>query len=92
MSKFWCVVIIGIIVFGLFFYYKPEKTKDITSSSIDKIGSIIKDYIDSREINLGYPQLPCSSDNDCNTYIEKCQNLCKCVEGNCFKNVPANST
>lgn len=87
------LIIIGILVIiGLLYYYKPEQTKDVTSKSIDKIGSMIKNYYDSREINLGQPSMPCVDNKNCNDYIGDCYGNCTCINGECYKNVPNNST
>jgi len=67
------------------FYYKPIKTKEVFKDSSDYVGSIVKDYMDSREQNLGKLSTPCETDEDCNSNIIECENLCTCSEGNCNK-------
>lgn len=60
---------------------------DIKDSIVDGISN----WLDNRKINLGKPSMPCQNNGDCNN-IEKCENNCTCIGGNCFKNVQTNST
>lgn|SRR3990167_72052 len=92
LGKFIAVILIGIVILGLFFYFKPKEAKGLFKDVKDSIIDIASNYSDSREINLGKPNLPCVNDDDCNSNIEKCESKCKCIGGNCIKNVQINTT
>ena len=86
MGKGWVFIILLIVIVGAFFYYKPVKTKEVIGDSSDYVGSIVKDYMDSREVNLGKLSTPCETNEDCNSNILDCENLCVCSLGDCIKN------
>ena len=92
MGKGWLIIIVILLIIGLFYYFKPEETKGVFKEIKDSVTDVVSNYSGNREINLGKLNLPCVNDSNCNSNIEKCESKCKCIYGNCIKNVPINST
>ena len=87
MGKFWVIIIIGIIVIGLAFYYKPDKTKETLKDTANIAGDIVDYFRENKSINLGKPTIPCVDNHNCNENIPDCDGNCTCVSGDCIKNI-----